>query len=191
MAHSSFPINHTKPMAIEITQDYEFDEDFGLGNPMLSFWAPGHGHDPKQFIRAVIDHTLTEHGSVPRIEDEDHPVEVWQRIIERQDGIEYQRQTTKPDGLHPRAAPITILDLERRSRGGTKCSVDRCNNPWSNGPTATIRVEADDRGPTVNNPYMAVRIWLCRDHQNQFPKPSYRVCMIPVGATIMLPKTDI
>lgn len=35
--------------AIEITQDYEFDEDFGLGSPMLSFWAPGHGHDHEQF----------------------------------------------------------------------------------------------------------------------------------------------
>lgn len=171
---------------IAITQDYEFDEDCGLGGPMLSFWTAGHGHDPEQFIRAVIDHTLEEHGSVPRIELEDKPVEMWQRTLDRRDGVEYSRQSTGPDGSVPRSVPITLLDLERRSRGGTKCSVVDCTEPWSSGPSAIVRVEADDRGPTVKSPYVAVRMWFCREHRQQFPDPSYRVCMVPVGATIML-----
>lgn len=173
--------------SIGITQDYEYDEDFGLGSPMLSFWAQGHGHDPEQFIRAVIDYTWTEHGWVPRIEPEDKPVEMWQRAINRNDGVEYQRQVTKPDRSYRRATPITVIDLGRRGRGGTKCGVVNCDDPWSSGPSVVVRVEADGREPTLNNSYMAVRMWFCREHSRRFPQPSYRVCMVPVGATIMLP----
>lgn len=182
----------TSTTTISITQDYEFDEDSGLGGPMLSFWAQGHGHDPEQFIRAVIDYTLTEHGSVPRIEPEDEPSEMWQRAIERQAGVEYSRQSEKPtsSASYLRSEPITLLDLERRGRGGTKCGVADCSKPWSSGPAVIVRVEADGRGPTVNNSYMTVRMWFCRDHARQFPGPSYRVCMVPVGATIMLPVTS-
>lgn len=181
----------TQELTIEITQDYEFDEDCGLGGPMLSFWAEGHGHDPEQFIRAIIDYTLTEHGSVPRIDPEDQPLKMWQRTIERGDGVEYRRHLAESDDAHGRGAkPITVLDLERPRRGGTKCGVVGCTNPWSSGPSAIVRVEADGRGPTVNNPYMSVRLWFCREHSRQFPEPSYRVCMVPVGATIMLPAPD-
>lgn len=172
---------------IGITQDYEFDEDCGLGGPMLSFWTEGHGHDPERFIRAVIDHTLEEHGSVPRIDPDDAPVEMWQRTIDRRDGVEYSRQSTAPEGSNPRAEPITLLDLERGHRGGTKCGVIGCTKPWSSGLPVVVRVEADDRGPTVINSYMTVLMWFCRDHAHHVPEPSYRVCMIPVGATIMLP----
>lgn len=175
------------PAMIAITQDCEFDEDCGLGGLMLSFWTEGHDHDPEQFIRAVIDHTLEGSGSVPRIERGDKPVEMWQRIIDRRDGVEYSRHSTAPEGSYPRAEPITLLDLERHSRGGIKCGVVDCVKPWSSGPAAVVRVEADGRGPTVNHPYMAVRMWFCREHTRQFPEPSYRVCMVPVGATIMLP----
>jgi len=178
----------TQERVIAITQDYEFDEDCGLGGPMLSFWAAGHGHDPEQFIRAVIDHTLEYHGSVPRIEPDDKPVEMWQRTIDHHDGVEYSRHLAESDDTRGRGAkPITVLDLERRGRGGTKCGVTGCDKPWSSGKPAIVRVEADDRGPTVNNPYMSVRMWFCREHSRQFTEPSYRVCMVPVGATIMLP----
>lgn len=177
---------------IAITQDYEFDEDFGLGNPMLSFWAYGHGHNPEQFIRAVIDHALTEHGSVPRIDPEDEPVEMWQRTIERHDGVEYSRILAESDDAHGRGAkPVTVLDLERRGRGGTKCGVTGCDRPWSSGKPAIVRIEADGTGPSLNNvPYMSVRMWFCREHTRLFPEPSYRVCMVPVGATILLPAPD-
>lgn len=172
------------PTTIEIIQDCEFDEDCGLGGPMPSFWAEGHGHDPEQFIRAVIDYTLEENGSVPRIDAQ--PVELWQRTIDRRDGVEYSRLATAPDRSTRGYEPITLLDLERLGRGGTKCSVVGCAKPWSSGPAAVVRVEADSREPTVNDPYMAVRMWFCREHARQFPEPSYRVCMVPVGATILL-----
>lgn len=170
-------------MTIEITQDYEFDEDCGLGGPMLSFWAPGHDHDPDQFIRSVIDYTLEMYGSVPRIEADDKPVELWQRTIDRRDGVEYSRHLAESDDAHGRGAePITVLDLERRGRGGIKCGVLGCTKPWSSGPSAVVRVEAGD-----DLPYMSVRMWFCREHRRQFPEPSYRVCLVPVGATILLP----
>ncbi len=175
------------PTTIGITQDHEFDESCGLGGPMLSFWTDGHGHDPEQFIRAVIDHTLEEHGSVPRIAPEDEPVEVWQRTIDRRDGVEYSRRSTAPDRSAHEYKPITLLDLEQHTRGGTKCSVVNCPKPWSSGPSATVRVEPENREPTVNNPYMAVRMWFCSEHRHLFPEPSYRVCLVPVGATILLP----
>lgn len=179
----------TKTTTIEITQDYEFDEDSGLGSPMPSFWAHGHGHDPERFIRAVIDHSLTEHGSVTRIEPEDTPVEMWQRTIDRHDGVEYLRILAESDDAHGRgAAAVTVLDLGRRGRGGTKCGVIGCDRPWSSGNPAVVRIEPDDTGPTFGNtPYMSVRMWFCREHTHLFPEPSYRVCMVPVGATIMLP----
>lgn len=180
-------VNTGNNSAIAITQDYEFDEDWGLGSPMLTFWAKGHGHNTEQFIRAVIDYTLCEHGSVARIEPEDEPVEMWQWTVDRGDSVEYRRQTTKPGHSYPPYELITVLDLGRRVRGGTKCGVIGCGNPWSSGKPAMIRVEADGRGPTVNNSYMTVRMWFCREHTSQFPDPSYRVCMVPVGATIMLP----
>ena len=172
---------------IEINQDREFDEDWdGVGETLLVFWALGHGHDPDAFVRAVVDHCLEYDGGVPQIRPEDAPQEVWQRNVEHQDAIEYRRSSAPPeDGYdRKRSIPITVLDLERRTHGATKCSVDRCGEPWTSGATAQVCVDTRD-GDTYY-----VRLWLCREHSRQFPEPSYRVCMVPVGATVMLPPKD-
>lgn len=181
---------------IDIIQDHEFDEDSGVGAPMLTFWAEGHGHDAAKFIRAVVDYTLDNDGSVPRIDPDDEPVEMWQRIVEREGGVEYSRRPKNQDSSCARVTvragwePITVLDLERRGRGGTKCGVKGCAKPWSAGMPAIVRIETDNRGPTVDGSYMTVLMWFCREHQNHFPAPSYRVCMVPVGATILLPAPE-
>lgn len=164
---------------IEINQDQEFDADRGevLG-PLDVYWAYGHGHNVGEFIRAVVDHCLEWSGEVPAIRAEDAPQELWQRSVEHGGAVEYQRRSEPP--IRHEWNPITILDLERGSHGGTKCSVDGCSEPWASGPSARVRVDAAED-------HVAVRLWLCREHQRRFPEPSYRVCMIPVGATILLP----
>lgn len=173
---------------IEIVQDFEVDEDGDLCGPQLGFWTKGHGHKPDEFIRAVLDYCLDEGaGHVPAIDlDEDGPQEVWQRNVERACGVEYERTETEPEynRFHSgRAYPITLLDLQSRRRGARKCMVVDCREPWSSGPAARVCVE-----PSVNErPSVSVRMYLCREHARSFPDPSYRVFMVPVGATILLP----
>lgn len=166
--------------AIEINQDQGFDADLGeLVGPMDVYWAPGHGHNASEFIRSVVDHCLESVGEVPAIRTDDAPQELWQRNVQHRDSVEYQRRSDRP--TRHEWIPITVLDLERRSRGGTKCSVDGCNEPWASGPAVQVRVDSAED-------YMAARLWLCREHGERFPEPSYRICMIPVGATILLPR---
>lgn len=164
---------------IEINQDQEFDENSGeLGGPMNVFWAHGHGHDADEFIRAVLDHCLGWSGEVPAIRSEDVPQLLWQRNVEHCDSLEYQRRSDPPNRREWN--PVTVLDLERRGHGGTKCSVVGCKEPWASGPPVRVAVDATEA-------HMSVRLWLCRKHGERFPGPSYRISMIPVGATILLP----
>jgi hypothetical protein len=170
---------------IGITQDHEVDDDGEVGGPLAVFWAPGHGHDSGDFVRAVIEHCLDEGIDVPAIPADVEPVGLWQRLVPRQDCVEYQRTDFEP--LYDPANPITVLDLDSRGRGGTKCGVDECREPWSSGRPVRVSIEPSPGDASVNSPYMAVRIWLCREHASRFPDPSYRVFMVPVGATILLP----
>lgn len=172
---------------IAIEQDSEYDPDEGLGSELRTFWAPGHGHDPDAFVRAVIDHCLDYSGSVPAIDAEEHePVEVWQETVEHGDALEYRRTDQPPTSPRSKLEPITMLDLERRTRGAIKCAVIDCRKPYSAGLPARVLIE-----PTNGDrAHMHVRMWLCRDHTERFPGPSYRVCMIPVGAEILLPAAE-
>lgn len=165
--------------AIEINQDREFGEDFAeAGGPMNVFWSYGHGHDAGQFIRAVVDHCLEGPGEVPAIGADDAPQKLWQRNVDRDGFVEYVRRSEAP--IRHDWKPVTLLDLEHRRRGGTKCSVVGCSEPWSVGSNARVRVDTTED-------HMDMRVWLCREHSRRFPEPSYRVCMVPVGATILLP----
>lgn len=168
--------------AIEINQDREFDEDFAeVGGPMNIFWSYGHDHDVNRFVRAVIDHCLEDSGEVPAIRADDTPQQLWQRNVEHDGSVEYVRRSDPP--TRHEWKPVTLLDLEHRRRGGTKCSVVGCHQPWSVGSSARVRVDTTED-------HMDVRVWLCREHNERFPEPSYRVCMVPVGATILLPEVS-
>ncbi len=166
--------------ALAIEQDAELDDDGNIGGWLNVFWAAGHNLDPEAFIRGVVDRCLEYHGAIPAIHADDTPAEVWQTNVERQDSVEFHR-TPEPGSPRSRSFPVTVLDLERNRRGATKCSIDKCREPWATGPAAQVAVE-----PTDGTDYMAVRFWLCREHAKRFPEPSYRVCLIPVGATIVL-----
>ena len=170
---------------IEITQDSEFDGE--VGGPLDVFWAKGHGHDPREFIRAVLDYCLFNDVDIPAIAYDDTPVETWQQNVSHQGAIEYRRDPTPPESSRSPRFPITVLDLDRRTRGGVKCSVDDCSEPWSVGTPARVVVEPAPDGDASRR-YMSVRMWFCREHRRQIPEPSYRVCMVPVGAEIVLPE---
>lgn len=174
--------------AIEIVQDSEWDGE--LGGPLGVFWTRGHGHDARDFIRAVLDYCLYNDVDIPAITGDDAPVKTWQQNVSHQDSVEYQRDPTPPTSVRSPRFPITLLDLEGpRRHGGTKCSVDDCPEPWSQGAPVQVRIEADVEGAGLR--YMAVRMWFCRKHARQFPEPSYRVCMIPAGAEILLPAPQV
>lgn len=174
------------PMSeLEIYQDHEFDPDFGDNGPRPMFWAKGHGHDIREFIRAILKYCLDNDVDIPAIPCDIEPVETWQQNVEHDGGIEYWRDSIPPSTPRTSRFPITLLDLDRQGRGGTKCSVIYCSEPWSTGPTASVRVE-----PSDDSEYASVRVWLCREHRNRWPEPSYRVCMIPVGATILLSASE-
>lgn len=172
--------------AIEIFQDYDADG----GGPMATFWAKGHGHDDRDFIRSVLDYCLYHDVDIPAIATHDEPVETWQQNISREDEIEYRRYPDPPTSPRSPRFPITILDLEGvRRHGGTACSVDDCHEPWFVGSPVRVQVEPDPGKIELGSPYMAVRLWLCREHRRRLPEPFYRLCLIPVGATILLPAT--
>lgn len=169
---------------IEINQDHECDEG-EVGGAIPVFWTKGHGHDPDEFVRACIDYCLYNDVTIPRfVPYDDRPVETWQQNVAVQDGIEYRRDPTPPKSPRSSRFPITILDLEQpRRRGGTKCGITGCDEPWGRGIPIRVSIEPDDTGMR----YMAAQIWLCREHAKRFPEPSYRVCMVPIGAEIVLP----
>jgi hypothetical protein len=178
-------VKHVINGPIVINQDHEIDYDGEVGSAVPVFWAKGHGYDEGEFVRAVIDYCLGNDVTIPRFDPyDDKPVETWQQNVSVHDGIEYRRDSTPPNSLRSSRFPITILDLERpRRRGATKCGVNGCDEPWGLGVPIKVAIEPDDSGMA----YTAVTIWLCREHAARFPEPSYRVCMVPVGATIMLP----
>lgn len=172
--------------APEIFQDHEFTGS-EIGGPMAVFWAKGHGFDPRGFIRAVLDYCLDNDVDIPAITGDDAPVETWQQNVTQGGAIEYRRDPTPPSSLRSSRFPVTVLDLDSRRHGGTKCAVSDCREPWSAGTPVQVRVEPDTEEP---GPYMAVCLWLCREHRTALPEPFYRVCMVPVGATILLPPAD-
>lgn len=171
--------------AIEIEQDQEIDHDGELCGSINVFWAKGHGHDPDKFIRAVIDHCFDYEGGVPAISWEDKPQELWQHIQPVGDNFEYHRSAESSWNAGRKAEPITLLDLDRRGRGALKCHVHNCREPWSRSTPVQVCIEPGDGSDN-----MTVYITLCREHAIRFPEPSYRVRMVPVGATILLPKQD-
>lgn len=167
------------PPTLEIERDYEFDEG-DVGGPLDTFWARGHGHDPDVFIRAVIELCLGD-GTVPRIDHDDVLVHMWQQNISIGDGIEYRRFSEKPESSrHHPAFPVTVLDLNRRRLGGRRCMFTDCKMPWQ--ATTPIRVVIGE-----GLEYQAVEISTCREHRELLPDPYYRVCLVPVGATVVLP----
>jgi hypothetical protein len=173
---------------IEINQDHEVDDGEYTGNPVDCFWTHGHGHHADDVIRAVLDHCMEEELDIPRINLwEDGVIELWQRSVDRGDFVEYVRANTVPEG-HPRRdwQPITLLDLNRPGRGGPKCSVNGCKEPWSVG--APVQVVVEPAGGLADR--TSVRMHLCRAHRRVMPEPSYRVCLVPVGAEILLPSTE-
>jgi hypothetical protein len=175
---------------IEITQDVELDPDVGLGQPMPVFWAHGHGHDEHDFLLEVVGYCLEYGVGIPRIDADVAPVEVWQENVEARDAVEYRRTTQPPTRPNSDLFPITLLDLEFRQRGGTKCAVIGCREPWLVGAPVSVAVEPNE-GDGVSEPeHMAVRIWFCAKHSRRLPEPSYRVRFVPVGATIVLPKAS-
>lgn len=163
---------------IEIEQDYEVDDDGDVGGRLACWWARGHGHKAEDFAMAVVGYCLDCDAETPRI-DLDDIKELWQRNIPVGDSVQYRRSTEPPKGPRDEAFPVTVLDIEAR-RGGRKCAVNGCRNPWF----ASRPVQVADK---VDADYMAIDITLCREHSQRFPEPSYRVRFVPVGATIMLP----
>ncbi len=172
--------------APEIVQDHEYDEE--IGGPLAVFWAKGHDYDTRAFIRAVLDYCMDEDVDIPSITADDTPIQMWQRNVTRRDGVEYVRDVTPPESLRSSKFPITVLDLEgARRHGGTKCSISDCHEPWSVGRPVRVVVEPTDGGAEIGSPYMAAEMWLCRGHSRRMPEPNYRVCLVPVGAEILLP----
>lgn len=168
---------------LEVEQDYEYDEG-EIGGPMDVYWVEGHGLDPDDVLSAVVEHCL-EVGRVPRIDYEDRPVEMWQQNVEHGDSVEYRRFTELPEDHRVRSLrEITVLDLERRSHGATKCSIRGCGKPWSRGMADQVVWEPD------GGEYLALEMWLCREHAAMVPEQSYRLRWIPVGATILLDAGD-
>lgn len=169
-------------MSIVIEQDWEWDDSMGLGSPMPTFWSKGHGHGHNDFVRAVVEHCIHEGIDIPAISIDDAPVEMWQQNIAHNESIEFRRTTEVPASTRSPKFPVTVLDLAGPRRGGAKgCGIDRCDEPWSSGPAVRVLIE-----PTDDTEHMAARFWLCREHSKRFPEPSYRICMIPVGAAVVL-----
>lgn len=164
----------------EIHQDHECSDDGEVGGPMSVFWCRGHGHDEREFIMAVLDYCLDNDLNIPAIGWEDTASEQWQANIAIGDGIRYDRFVEAGPARRSPRFPITILDLERpKRRGAPKCLVKDCVDPWFS--STPIRAISD-----ADHDYLAVEFHLCREHRKLLPDPSYRVVLVPVGATVVL-----
>jgi hypothetical protein len=171
---------------IEIQQDWEIDEDGEIGGPMHTYWCYGHGHKRSDFIRFVFELCVGQ-GVVPRFDSMDHPVvEMWQVERPTGDGITYERHAIEPTNLrrHVEAKPITLLDLDYLRHGGRSCSVVDCRNPWASTAPHPLIVEGD-------RPRVSLKVPLCREHKDAYPEPYYRMVVVPVGATVLLPAIPI
>ena len=162
-----------------IQQDYEIDWDGEVGAPLDVFWCEGHGHDPADFVRAVVEHCLDYGRDIPRIEDVRRPAELWQCDRKSGDSITYERRESVEGLRRADWRPVTVLDCERRRLGATSCSVKGCTRP----------VRSQQAFPVVWEPdgeYVALEMRLCDEHRGQIPDQTYRLVFVPVGATIML-----
>ena len=175
---------------IDIQRDREFF-DGEVGDTVNVWWAKGHDLDPEEFIRAVIEESLEWDGSVPRIDSDDAPVEMWQANVAVGDGVEYRRSVSAPvdPPKHSPVFPVTVLDLERRAgRGGRKCMIDKCGEPWQS--STPLRLVTTVEMAEDPNLYAAVNVTLCAEHRALMPDPYYRTLVVPVGATAVLPAEE-
>lgn len=169
---------------MEIEQDFEVLDD-DIGSQMNVFWCEGHGHDPDVFFRSVIEFCWDNYGTVPRIDTDDSPVEVWQETVNVDGDIGTVMKYRRYPEQGPQRAkrkPITLLDLEHRSSGAPKCAFRDCGKAWYQSTPIRVVLEAGNE-----QPYMSVYVTVCREHSELMPDPYYRAVIVPVGATIMLP----
>lgn len=153
-------------------QQFQDDE----GGPLQSWYAEGH-HEPAAFATALVRLLLDEYDAdIPAIEL-DRVTQRYMRKVPNFDGGWTSSFTDEPGRG---AMPVTLFDAEV-ARRGLNCAVRDCGHSVStNWPVRTaVTVEAVSE--------FAVDLRLCRDHQKAMPQPIYRVFMVPVGATILLP----
>lgn len=171
----------TEPTAdpIEVEQLHDIDGDGELSGRTNCWYCEGHVN-PERFVRSVIDFVIEYGDRIPLIDLS------WVRHCWLYKRPNHGGSWTADfrDEIPPRWRrrdweAVTVLDCEQR-RGGPRCSVRDCTSISSVGHPVMVKIEAGDSHTSAD-------IWLCRRHSAQFPGPSYRVCMVPVGATIMLP----
>ena len=174
----------------EINRDYEADEDTGdIGGPLDIWWWSGHGHPPDDLIIEALCDALAEEGRCPAVRGEARPAEVWQRGCPTGDGLVWERiHQSQFDRLDRREQgywhPVTVLDLERRRSGLGRCSVNRCKSPATRRTPLRMVQNPDD-------PYTTLTFATCADHAETIPEPHYRCVVVPIGATVMLPVSDV
>ena len=153
-------------------QQFQDDE----GSSIRSWYAEGH-HEPAVFAAALVHLLLDECGDdIPSIEL-DRIKQQYMRKVPNFDGGWTASFTDEPGRG---AMPITQFDAEV-ARRGLSCAVRGCDRSVST--QHPVRTAVAVEGVSE----FTVDLHLCHDHARQMPNPTYRVFMVPVGATILLP----
>jgi hypothetical protein len=153
-------------------QQFQDDE----GGPLRSWYAEGH-HEPAVFAAALVHLLLDEYDDdIPSIELD----RIRQRYMRKVPNLDGGWTSSFSDEPGRGAMAVTLFDAEV-SRRGLSCAVRGCDRPVST--QHPVRTAVAVEGVSE----FTVDLTLCRDHSRQMPNPSYRVFMVPVGATILLP----
>jgi len=180
-------VTESEPV-LEITQDYEMDFDGELGSPMPVFWSYGWHDDTRKFIEEVVQFCLDEDEDIPRITADDVLQRVWQLNRATGQGVMFIRESEPVlDMDYARNwKKVTVLDLYALHRGARMCMIHNCKEPWSVG----LPVRALMSARAEDDPNVTAELYLCRGHRNVVPEPSYRIFMVPVGATVVMPTPE-
>lgn len=164
----------------EIVQLNEIADDGEVMDRMPSWYCEGHV-DRIEFIRALVDHCVDYGDTIPSID----PYSVKHQFLCKVGGHDGSWTADFRDDIPAGSRrkswePVTVFEVTRRF-GGVACSATGCTQPVSARIPVRAVLDATDGGP------LSLYFPLCTAHRGLFPDPIYRVCLVPVGATVVTP----
>lgn len=170
-------------MAYEIVQLNEIAEDGEVLDRMPSWYCEGHV-DRIEFIRTLVDHCVDYGDTIPSIDPDSVKHQFLYKVGGHDGSWTADFRDDIPAGSRRKSwEPVTTFEVARRF-GGVACAAMGCTQPVAARVPVRAVLDAKDGGQ------LALYFSVCIAHRALIPDPQYRVCLVPVGATVVMPASE-
>ncbi|MGE0178102.1 MAG: hypothetical protein AB7G17_14675 [Phycisphaerales bacterium] len=170
-------------MAYEIVQLNEIAEDGEVLDRMPSWYCEGHV-DRIEFIRTLVDHCVDYGDTIPSIDPDSVKHQFLYKVGGHDGSWTADFRDKIPAGSRKGSwEPVTTFEVARRF-GGVACAAMGCTQPVAARVPVRAVLDAKDGGQ------LALYFSVCIAHRALIPDPQYRVCLVPVGAIVVMPASE-